>query len=60
MPIAIAFDDERDALTVVTNRGIARTWFGAPPARGAAGEIPLPTAPPPLTTPRWREGSGAK
>jgi len=27
-PLAIAFDDEADELTVVSARGIARTWLG--------------------------------
>ncbi len=40
MPLAVAFDDARDALTVVTNRGIARTWLGAGGAPGAASSPP--------------------
>ena len=40
MPLAIAFDDASDALTAVTNRGIARTWFGAVGAPWRASALP--------------------
>ncbi|MCX5652853.1 MAG: serine/threonine-protein kinase [Planctomycetota bacterium] len=57
-PIAIAFDDDRDALTVVTNRGIARTWLGAPRADPARA-TPTGVAPD-LRVPRLRDGLAAK
>jgi hypothetical protein len=54
-PITVAFDDEGDAVTVVTNQGIARTWRGATPTdslRGTPAVVPRPDG---LRVPRLRE-----
>jgi hypothetical protein len=55
MPLAIAFDDERDALTVVTNQGIARTWLGAAEGRAPRETASLPPQPDKVPTLRSRE-----
>jgi len=60
MPLAIAFDDERDALTVVSNQGIARTWFGATVGRAQRDTAPLLPAPDDERTLRLAEESGGK
>jgi WD40 repeat protein len=60
MPLAIAFDDERDALTVVSNQGIARTWFGATVGRAQRGTASLLPAPDDERTLRLAEESGGK
>jgi WD40 repeat protein len=60
MPLAIAFDDSRDALTVVSNQGIARTWFGATVGRAQRDTASLLPAPDDERTLRLAEESGGK
>ncbi len=60
MPLAIAFDDERDALTVVTNQGIARTWLGAAGGRDPRDAASLRPLPDKIPTLRLREEPGGK
>jgi len=46
-PLAISFDDASDRLTVVTSRGIARTWSGSSGPRDAlldARAVPVPAS----------------
>jgi hypothetical protein len=33
VPIGISFDDARQEVSVLTNRGILRTWSASPPPR---------------------------
>ena len=55
-PLAVSFDDDSDSLTVVTNRGLARTW------RGSAGQSARTAAPavPTKRVPRLREDVSAR
>ena len=39
-PLAIAFDEGSDSLTVVTARGLIRTWNGCGPID--VGKVPVP------------------
>ena len=44
-PLAISFDDEHDALTVLTARGLARTWLGSSEGDGSPIDphaVPVP------------------
>lgn len=46
-PLAVSFDDASDRLTVVTSRGIARTWSGSSGPRDAlldARTVPVPAS----------------
>ncbi len=43
-PLSLAFDDARDELTVITSRGVARTWCGS--------GVELPETPKPVSLPQ--------
>jgi WD40 repeat protein len=57
-PLAISFDDETDSLTVLTNRGVARTWLGRPdPRKDRLLTVPFAGA---KRIPRLKDAAGTK